>query len=87
MPDNKPDPVQLAQRQVLQATWLSFGLDRKTGDGRWHIRHPENSPSGRWELYDTNAGTWHGDWRTCKQAKEKAAQIVRLEGRPGGDAA
>ncbi|ORA77286.1 hypothetical protein BST28_18650 [Mycolicibacter kumamotonensis] len=60
--------------------WVSFGSDRKSVDGRWHIRHPENSPSGRWELYDMKAGTWHGDWRTCTQAKKQAAIVVARTG-------
>lgn len=67
---------------MLTITWLSFGKDRKSTDGRWHIRHPENSPSGRWELYDVKAGTWHGDWRTCSQAKSKAERVEKF----GGDA-
>ena len=63
-----------------ETMWVQFGMDRKTTDGRWHIRHPENSPSGRWELYDTKSDTWHGDWRTCKDAKQKAAAVERLLG-------
>lgn len=61
-------------------TWVSHGMDRKSVDGRWHIRHPSTTPSKRWELYDMKASKWHGDWGTCAQAKDAAELRERRRG-------
>lgn len=66
-------------------SWLSYGKDRKSQDGRWHIRHPDTCPSKRWELYDMETQMWWGDWRTCNAAKQKAEQLQRGIDHSGGD--
>ena len=61
---------------MSEIIWDGYQKDRKSRDGRWHIRHPSTTPSKKWELYDMKAGRWCGDWPTCKAAKAAAQREV-----------